>query len=511
MKSNKIAEILRNEGNSSYKDRNFHDALIKYNESLCHGEIDSEHLGLAYANRSAICLELKKIDKCLKNIKLARQHNYPKSSLEVLDTREKKCLELRKKHKGSDGKKFFRLSYKPNKSIPYVIDGLELRSNDKYGRHIVTNKDLHVGDIVAIEKPFCSILLTQSNFVDVDKSNKFLRCAYCLKSNRFELVPCQECCSVMFCDSCYQEAFESFHKYECPVMDKLLSSGSVHIALRIFFIAYSAFKGSIKALQTFMTEIDKMDKDFSIFDFNISQSDSIKSYLRYLNTLSRSENKFSTAQHEETLENHPELKDIYGSNKDFIKEFLQRQCQTNDHYFHGIFGQKVSCNDSRTYQDLQQSIGSGWYPFCSLINHSCASNIMRIYIDGKVVLIVSRFIPSGSQLFDCYKVSFAKHSRAERQSKLLKDFNFKCDCEACEFNYPMPPHIPIKNTKLIKLAKKIEDECSQMQNINGKSFHECCKQMDINHKDFPSLELVWLQKSFAYLLLLQARFESENN
>lgn len=195
MKSNKIAEILRNEGNSFYKDRNFHEALIKYNESLCFSEIDRENLGLAFANRSAICLEVKKFEKCLKNIKLARQHNYPKSSQEVLNTREKKGLELNKKSKGYDGKKLFRLSYKPNKSIPYIIDGLEMRTNDKYGRHIVTNKDLHVGDIVAIEKPFCSILLTKSNFVDVDQNNKFLRCAFCLKSNRYELMPCQGCTS----------------------------------------------------------------------------------------------------------------------------------------------------------------------------------------------------------------------------------------------------------------------------------------------------------------------------
>lgn len=108
-----------------------------------------------------------------------------------------------------------------------------------------------------------------------------------------------------------------------------------------------------------------------------------------------------------------------------------------------------------------------------------------------------------------FRVNFAKHSKDERQTRLLKEFNFKCTCEACELNYPMPPHIPIKNLKLVKLAKKIEEECGQMQNI--KSFHECCKQMDVNHRDFPSLELVWLQKSFAVLLLLQARFESENN
>lgn len=193
MKSDKLAVYLKNEGNLLYRDRKFHEALIKYNKSLCHSEKNSENLGFVYGNRSAVCLELKKYQKCLKNIQLAIGY-YPKENMDVLWNREKKCRELRAKNNKNDTKIFFKLSHKPNRAIPYVIDGLEMRQNEKFGRHLVTNKDLHVGDIITIEKAFSSVLLTQSNFVEVDPNNKYLRCAYCLKTNGFELVPCKGCC-----------------------------------------------------------------------------------------------------------------------------------------------------------------------------------------------------------------------------------------------------------------------------------------------------------------------------
>jgi hypothetical protein len=206
----------------------------------------------------------------------------------------------------------------------------------------------------------------------------------------------------MFCQECFNEALEKFHKYECVVMEELLNSGSVHIALRIFFIAFSTFNGSIEELEKFTSFIDEEDKNFSIFNFNSAKND-VKNYLRFLNTLERSGKKFSTEAHEKILKNHPAFDMIWKTHETFMRDFLLRQCQTNDHYFHGVFGPRVCENASNALQDLHEPIGSAWYPFHSLINHSCASNVMRIYVDGKVVLIASRFIPSGSQLFDCYK------------------------------------------------------------------------------------------------------------
>ncbi|KAG5675980.1 hypothetical protein PVAND_005836 [Polypedilum vanderplanki] len=505
-KSDEKANLYRFEGNNFYKAKKFYDAIINYNKSLCFSEIESENLGLAYANRSAICFELRMFDKCLKNISLARAHNYPKENSEILKNREKKCLEFIARTKSSACKEFFKLSHKCHEKIPYIVNSLEMKVNEKYGRHVVTNEDLHVGDIVAIEESFCNVLLTQSKFVDVDQNNNFLRCSYCLKSNEFELIPCKSCCSSMFCKECYNKAQTRFHIYECPVIEQLLTSGSVHIALRIFFIALSAFDGSIEKLKTFMNEIDK-EKSLTIFDIDVKETSNVKNYLKVLNSLTRSTTIFPLTQHEMILQSHQELSKIWNENKEFIREFLQRQCQTNDHYFHGIFGSNLNELKSTAINDLQQSIGSGWFPFCSLINHSCCSNIMRIYKDGKVAIVVSRFILKGSQLFDCYKTSFINTPKAERQLKLQSEFGFLCDCEACEGNFSILQKLPIKDLNLAKATKSLEIEMMISDNLNKnyKKFQECCRLIEEHRNKFPCVELVLLQKCFAFYLLLQAR------
>jgi hypothetical protein len=99
-------------------------------------------------------------------------------------------------------------------------------------------------------------------------------------------------------------------------------------------------------------------------------------------------------------------------------------------------------------------------------------------------------------------VSFTKHPKVERQARLLREFGFKCDCEACENNYSTPP--PMKDITLAKAAMKIEGEIILEQG-SLKTFKESCKLINENHEKFPSLELVQLQKYFAHFLLLQAR------
>lgn len=185
---------LRAEGNEFYSKKKFFEAMVQYNESLCFASKENVNLGLAYANRSAVFFEMKLYEKSLNNIQMAVDHNYPKENLEVLKKREEKCESLmNQKVKLSSHWNFFKLSEKQNKKIPFVIESLELNVNDKYGKHIVTNKSLKVGDILAIEKPFCSVLISESRFVEVDKNNKFTRCMNCLSDNQLDLIPCDGC------------------------------------------------------------------------------------------------------------------------------------------------------------------------------------------------------------------------------------------------------------------------------------------------------------------------------
>lgn len=218
--------------------------------------------------------------------------------------------------------------------------------------------------------------------------------------------------SAMFCSiSCIKEAYKRYHQYECPIMDTLLRSGDVHMALRSFFIALSIFDGSLENLEKFLNENENTRTTiFDIESCRWDEAENDKSRLLMLTSLIKSKKEISLDLHEEALVNHPSLKHIWAEQKPFIKSFLTKQCQIADLSFHGIFGgtskkthDLSEMNSSMVFQNLQQPIGSGALLFSTLFNHSCSNNIFRVYVDGNVVCVVCRPISKGSQLFDSYK------------------------------------------------------------------------------------------------------------
>lgn len=201
-------------------------------------------------------------------------------------------------------------------------------------------------------------------------------------------------------------ATNRYHGYECLIIDQLLKSGSVHMSIRLFFIALSAFDGSIDNLKDFMKQNE--NRNATVFDFDMSlREGNDKILLLALLSLVKSSKMFALQHHEDILKNHPQFINDWQNNHEFILKFLLRICQTSDWNFHGIFSGssqvKTDQNAVKLLSNLQQSIGSGSLLFSSLINHSCASNVLRVCVDGKIVFVVCRPIAKGSQIFDCYK------------------------------------------------------------------------------------------------------------
>lgn len=182
-KFNEKSENLRVEGNKFYANKMFYEALQKYNESLCFATSESKNVGLSYANRSAVYLELNLSDKCLANIELARKNHYPEEKLDVLKKREEKCRQI-VKMQPTQTNDFLKLSYPSSKILPFVAECLQLKFDGKFGRYIVTNRPLKVGDVVAIEEPFCRI---------IHESFTHQKCTGCFKDNLFDLIPCRTC------------------------------------------------------------------------------------------------------------------------------------------------------------------------------------------------------------------------------------------------------------------------------------------------------------------------------
>lgn len=193
-KFNNSADTYRQEGNEWYKKRDFFKALVKYNQSICFAEINSENLGMGYANRSAVYFEMKLYNNCVKNIKLAKDNYYPQKNMEILTSRHEKCVELMKNEQKNKNENIFKLSLPVNKNLPFLANCLKLKEDEKFGRYIITSKDLAIGDVIAKDSAFCSVPISESHFVTVPENNIYQRCNNCLKTNYLHLIPCKFCC-----------------------------------------------------------------------------------------------------------------------------------------------------------------------------------------------------------------------------------------------------------------------------------------------------------------------------
>lgn len=500
--SSSVAKEARAAGNNFYCERSFFNALVNYNKSLCYAKEGSEDAGLAYSNRSAVFFEMGLYEKTLQNIKKAKDNGYPEHNYHILDKRAEKCKTGSDVYKEETSYDFVKLSYEPNPKLPFVARCLELKSSVKFGRYIITNQDLRVGDIVAIEESHFKIIKSDERYETCQELNKYQRCSHCLKDNLMDLIPCSGCESTMFCsENCAKLAYRMYHKYECPIIDRLHKSGIMQMALRVFFQALSIFDGSIEELENFLKEIEK-DPSASVYDFDFSdkadEASKSKSFLTSLYCLTRSHNVCPTDKPDKLLNDHPLLKEIWKSNEVFIRKFIGRILQIGDSNFHGICGWSI-----RKYENQFPSmVGIGCYPFISLCNSSCAPNVNRIYIEGKMFLMVERPIKKGEQLFDCYRTTFFTQSKKERQYDLLENYSFNCECEACINDYPLFSNLKTIDKKISRWAKKGKDELSKLDGKQArKKFKEYCETIQKHHaKAFPSTEIVLLQECILYCM-----------
>lgn len=202
------AITARNEGNKHFVAIDYLQALIKYNESLCHATPLSEAMATAYGNRSAVYLKTGHYDFCLENIELALQQGCPKKLKDKLLKRKEECLELmnnldlNKKFKDLKIDNLNRkvsLSYKANEKIPGVVECIDLVANEKSGRGLIAKKDLKPGDILILEEPYLKAL-------KLDRV--YSHCLNCLQSNFLNLIPYIDSNCVMFCSTkCLNESW----------------------------------------------------------------------------------------------------------------------------------------------------------------------------------------------------------------------------------------------------------------------------------------------------------------
>jgi tetratricopeptide (TPR) repeat protein len=179
----RFSDEHREEGNKLFSQDKFISALAFYNKALVRD--DPIRSAKCYGNRSAVYLKLEYFDHCLHNIQLAEK-NYPRENIQKLHSRRQRCLELMKTVPDKSMKPYehtFKLSYDANPKIPFFIDALELKTNNR----LITTRDLKAGDIIAILQNPWRLAINDSN------ADYLKICYNCFDMNDGDLIQGDDC------------------------------------------------------------------------------------------------------------------------------------------------------------------------------------------------------------------------------------------------------------------------------------------------------------------------------
>ncbi|CAO1421473.1 unnamed protein product [Diamesa serratosioi] len=468
----------RLEGNRLFEKNKMMSALLNYNKSICWAEIGSINSGLAFANRAEVAFKLEKYDDCLKNIVLAKEHNYPEESMLKVIVRENDCLKLKNLPGETAKYNDFKLTYLPKAEIPFIINFLHLKKYKRKERFLASKSPLKAGDIVAIEAPFFGAGLCDS---------RFMICGNCLKHLSLDLIACDGCNSMMFCSQkCKEEANAGFHQYECIILDHIIECFSGYndhiLAIKIFLKALALCDGDIIEFQVLLN-MNKRSSTY--FDYNFTdpsfQIDKTQKLIAahaigYNMSFNSRTVKNEVLIFEKILHLYPKLKQMCTNNdvKDVIVKFLIKQLRCI----------QVRSNKSKNSRGKGHWYG-GAYPLNSYMTHSCAPNIyIHINHECKAVYIVQSPIPAGAPLTISYTTDFRNQDKLERQSNLMEKYSFKCECIACQNNYPLKTHLKVVDVAAYNEVTKPGFHGFEIYNKN-------CEYINSHfEKNFPCKELI---------------------
>ncbi|XP_012560518.1 SET and MYND domain-containing protein 4 [Hydra vulgaris] len=466
-KCKKLSENARNLGNKQFANLKLVDSMKCYSESISLAESCSQELALAYGNRSAVLFEKKEYALCQADINAALLNKYPSDRVYKLYERLGKCyLELSLYEQASEAlseclqcikvsdltedQKNTKLqsisnmvkgcqenfSYsclnvqnfcyvvrppvilKKNTIYPSTSEALKIVSTNSKGRHAIASRDIKAGEVIIIEKPFASLCLPECYNT---------HCYHCL--TRFKInYPCRLCSTVNYCSiSCEKESWEKFHCFECEYLGVLINDdvGLAHLAFKIITNVGISMLLSFKENNSF----DDL-KPYSSTDYNSIFSLIGNSELRKPADLFRRALLSIYIGKILCLTNFCSTENLKIVCAHLLKHIQMLPCNA-----HEVSELQLKASN---YKDSElKEIGSAVYATLSLLNHSCDPSVVRHCYGDTCVLRAIKHIKEGSEIVDNYGFLYAVESKVIRQSHLMEQYYFACQCEACSNDWPL--------------------------------------------------------------------------
>lgn len=434
-KNNLIADEYRRNGNDKFAEKNYFDALKLYNKSLCYAENESENIGFAYANRARCYLLMGMYEKCLIDLRLAKQNNYPEHMMYKLQYREQMCMEAQKSNEGDTSEKSDqKLDYQANEKFPCLANVVKIQNNSQYGRHLVATEDIEVGNTVMVE---------QCYFGEIVK-NPYDSCNICLKRNG-NFIPCKTCANAMFCSDCVNN---DFHQIECEINSKYPGCLRSSIIIRSILMAKLAFADADQLI-SFMEAAWNCDS----LEMPVTLSHSQSKYRAFFQLCNDSHKKAMDLQLIYAIQQLLlEQRDMAAY---FHTEGHKRFLAHLIHHHSMVI--RAAAQTLRTKPTGSENIASVYINIVAFyLNHSCVPNIGLKIKNGLISCVAIRPILKNEQLFISYVFGIFK-TEMERQNILRQRLNFQCKCEVCEFkSFPTNSQMRIDpNFRVIRIVEPL--------------------------------------------------------
>ncbi|XP_031623121.1 SET and MYND domain-containing protein 4-like [Contarinia nasturtii] len=424
LKDNRVAKEYREEGKELFAQKKYPNAMKKFNKSLKLAENETEEVGIAYANRSSCFFHMNMLAECMVDLKLARKSNYPDHLIPKLEKRISQCSTLMNNRRSKVHQFDVReptLSFGEHKKFAGVAECLEIYSDIEYGRHVITNRDLEIGQTILVERPY-SIIPTKYIGIGHD------RCVHCFKELR-NFVACENCISSRFCyDGCMDM---SNHSLSCNLPIPKTNSESCQLVLEILFKTNEAFP-DIDVLTKTVESLLKgkepigltnaIHRDFcSIFQLTTNHDKRSADQIQKL----RNTSAFIFS----TLMQIPDfnLKFTKMKHARFLQHLILHFLHISEHAI-DLYQYVQRDEKAKLMTCTKKHYASGMYPFGCAMNHSCVPNISWFGINDRLVCKVIRPIKRGAQIFRSY-------SALEQNPNVIPElddrYQFKCECFTC--------------------------------------------------------------------------------
>lgn len=450
--------------------------MSKYNESICLSD-DLEQLSLAYANRSQCFLKLQMYDRCLDDIRLAKEAGYPINLISKLENREIECkkhLDLRSVLPSSVPI----LSIEPHKQIPQMGSVLQIESDNLYGRLVKAKCDIKIGETLVVEDAYIRI-------VNDDGSNE---CTSCGK-RKANFIPCEHCADAMFCNKLC--AKNRFHDIECDIVFGTME-----------YIDWLAFtlRSVVMGIESFETVAEMMEFVKTCISTDLGEiTESFESTkLKY-----RAFIKLTSSVSYQIIADSLKIAyftfhAIMNSTK-LAKKFQQSAEQrflVHLIIHHYIILRKNSFGYEKYGADvLELSL------IASHFNHSCLPNVAKLSKENLSVCKTILPIKCNEQLFVCYIADEVFNmTEKQRNNHLETVYEFRCKCQLCSYG-PLQAHSLESDPSFMFVVANVKKNNFDVKSIK----QHCIKFLDQYSSKFGSQEVHYIAD------ILTAMFSKEFN